>query len=113
MEAQAEGGRLKAVVFVPTRGLVFTPVGDEQHNEVSVAAMVRDASGKVVGERLLFSKDVSLRLKPARYQALRQSDDLEVPGDGPAPKAGTYELTVVVRHSGSRLAATSTTVRIQ
>jgi hypothetical protein len=64
----------------------------------------------MVGNRYLFTKTVDMRLPDARYTDLRSRDNVEIPADAPAPAPGRYQLAVVLRHSGGRLASATTDV---
>lgn len=107
VEASVEGRRVKVAVVVPTASLRFTPVSGEHHNDISVSALLRDAEGKVVGDRYLFAKDVAMKMAPDRLADLMSHENIEIPGDGAAPRGGQYELVVVVRHSAGRISARS------
>lgn len=102
-----EGRRVKVGVVVPTSSLRFAPVGGDRHLDLHVAALLRDAQGRVVGERFLFAKDVAMKLAADRHADLMSHENIEIPGEGDAPRAGKYDLVVVVRHAAGRLSARS------
>jgi hypothetical protein len=104
-EAGVASGKLRVTAFVPTRALLFRDEAGEHRNELELYALLRDEKGRTVGDRYLISKDLSLRLDEARYADLRTRDDVEIKNEVPAPKRGRYQLTLVLRHSGGRLAA--------
>lgn len=112
VDASVEGRRVKVAVVVPTASLRFSPVGGEHHNDISVSALLRDAEGKVVGDRYLFAKDVSMKMAPDRLAELMSHENIEIPGDGAAPRGGQYELVVVVRHSAGRISARSVALTV-
>jgi VWFA-related protein len=104
-EAAVGGGKLKVTAFISTRALVFRNEAGEHRNDLELYALLRDERGRSVGDRYLLAKDLALRLNEARYTDLRGRDDVEIANEAAAPKRGRYRLTVVVRHSGGRLAA--------
>ena len=58
-----------------------------------------------MGDRYLLHEDVEMKLPEARYADLRSRENVEIASDAPLPKTGRYQLAVVVRHSGGRLAS--------
>jgi VWFA-related protein len=105
-----EAGKLNVAVILPTRSLVFRSEGGLHKNELVVQGLLRDDKGRMVGNRYLFTKTVDMRLPDARYTDLRSRDNVEIPADAPAPAPGRYQLAVVLRHSGGRLASATTDV---
>jgi hypothetical protein len=59
----------------------------------------------MVGNRYLFAKTIEMRLPDTRYADLRSRDNVEIATDAPAPSTGRYQIAVVLRHSGGRLAS--------
>ncbi len=107
-----EGGKLNVAVMLPTRILEFRNEGGQYLNDISVQAVLRDGDGKMVDNRYLFSKSIGMKLPESRYAELRARDNVEVANAAPAPKTGRYHLTVVVRHSGGRLASAGADLEI-
>lgn len=112
VDASVEGRRVKVAIVVPTAGLRFTPVGGEHHNDIAVSALLRDAEGKVAGGRYLFAKDVAMKMTAERLAGMLAHENIEIPGEGAAPRAGQYELVVVVRHSAGRISARSVALAV-
>jgi VWFA-related protein len=100
VEAAVQGRSLRVVALLDPRSLTFTPAGNVQHCDISLHAVLRDLQGAIVGGRTLFGKDIALRLNPERLNALLASDNVEIPITVDAPPPGTYQLTLVARHSG-------------
>ncbi|MGE0452778.1 MAG: VWA domain-containing protein [Vicinamibacteria bacterium] len=110
VEARVEAGEVKVVALLPTKALVFREVDGQRFGEVELQALLRDAGGRPVGKRYFFARSVAMKLSPGRHAELLARDDLEIAASVLAPrKKGGYHLTVVVRHSGGRLAAATTT----
>jgi len=105
LDAWLEAGRLHVAVILPTRSLSFRAEGGEQRNEITLLGLLRDGQGRTVGNRYLFSKTVNLRLPPARYAELLTRDNVEIANEADPPKPGRYQIAVVARHSGGRLAS--------
>ncbi len=99
-----EAGQLNVAVMLPTNILDFRAEGGQYLNEIAVQALLRDDQGRTVGERYLFAKSIAMKLPEERYADLRTRPSVEVANQAPAPKKGRYQLTVVARHSGGRLA---------
>lgn len=112
VEPYLENGKLNVAVILPTRNLEFLKVGAEYRNDITLQALLRDEKGKTVGDRYLFAKSVAMKLTEARYADLRGRENIEIPNDAPLPKKGRYQVTVVARHSGGRLASASADVVI-
>jgi hypothetical protein len=93
--------------MLPTRSLAFRELGGLQHNELMLRGLLLDDKGRPVGDRFLFTKTIEMKLPAARYADLRSRDNVEIPAEAPAPKPGRYQVAVVLRHSGGRLAAAS------
>lgn len=107
-----EAGKLNVAVMLPTRILEFRSEGGQYLNDISVQALLRDGEGKMVDNRYLFSKSIAMKLPENRYADLRTRDNVEVVNATPAPKSGRYQLTVVARHSGGRLASANAEVEV-
>ncbi|MCM2257935.1 MAG: VWA domain-containing protein, partial [Vicinamibacteria bacterium] len=107
LDSWLEAGKLNVAALIPPRALAFRNEGGTFLSEIAVQGLLRDESGRVVGERYLFSKTVSLRLPAERHADLLTRDNLEIANQAPAPKKGRYLLSVVARHSGGRLATAS------
>jgi hypothetical protein len=105
-----EAGKLNVAVILPTRSLVFRAEGGLHRNELVVQGLLRDDKGRMVGNRYLFSKAIDMKLPEARYADLRSRENVEIPADAPAPATGRYQLAVVLRHSGGRLASATADV---
>jgi hypothetical protein len=99
-------------VLLPTAALRFRDEAGEHRNEILLQALLRDAQGKAVGGRYLISKTVSLKIPEARFADFRARDNAEIPNEVEAPRKGRYQLTVVARHSGGRLAAATAEVEV-
>lgn len=112
LDSWIEGGKLNVAVVLPTRILEFRTEGGLHLNDIAVQAMLRDANGKVVGDRYLFSKSIAMKLPDDRYEDLRARENVEIANVAEAPKKGRYQLTVVARHSGGRLASASAAVEV-
>ena len=112
LDTWIEAKRLHVAVLLPTSALRFRAEAGEHRNEILLQALLRDAQGKAVGGRYLFSKTVSLKIPEARFEDFRSRDNAEIPNDVEAPKSGRYLLTVVARHSGGRLAAATAEVEV-
>ena len=107
LDPRIEGGTLDVAVILPTRALVFRDEAGLHRNQLVLQGLLRDDKGRTVGERYLFTKAIEMKLAEARYADLRSRDNVEIPAQAPAPKSGRYQLAVVLRHSGGRLAAAS------
>jgi uncharacterized membrane protein len=105
-----EGGKLNVAVILPTRALAFRSEGGLYRNELLVQGLLRDERGRPVGDRYLFTKTIDMKLPEARYGELRSRENVEIASDAQAPKPGRYQLAVVVRHSGGRLASATADV---
>ncbi len=105
-----EGGTLNVAVILPTRALSFRNEGALYRNELLLSGLLRDERGRPVGDRYLFTKTVEMKLPEARYADLRSRENVEIASDAPSPKTGRYQLAVVVRHSGGRLASATAEV---
>ena len=105
-----EAGKLNVAVILPTRSLVFRDESGLHRNELTLQGLLRDDKGRMVGERYLFTKTIDMKLPEARYSELRSRENVEIPADAPVPKAGRYQVAVVLRHSGGRLASATTEV---
>ena len=79
-------------------------------NELAIQGLLRDERGRPVGDRYLFTKTIDMKLPEDRYADLRSRENVEIASDAPAPKPGRYQLAVVVRHSGGRLASATAEV---
>ena len=112
LDSWVEAGKLNVAVVLPTRILEFRAEGGQHLNEIALQAMLRDANGKVVGDRYLFSKSVAMKLPEDRYADLRARENVEIANVTEAPKKGRYQLTVVARHSGGRLASAHSEVEV-
>jgi VWFA-related protein len=99
-----EAGKLNVAVMLPTNILAFRAEGGQYLNDIAVQALLRDEQGKTVGDRYLFSKSIAMKLPEERYADLRTRESVEIANQVPAPKQGRYQLSVVARHSGGRIA---------
>jgi len=99
-----EAGKLNVAVMLPTNILTFRSEGGQYLNDISVQALLRDDQGKTVGERYLFAKSIAMKLPEERYTDLRTRESVEIANQVPAPKKGHYQISVVARHSGGKLA---------
>jgi VWFA-related protein len=100
-----EAGKLNVAVILPTRSLVFRTEAGLHKNDLVVQGLLRDDKGRMVGNRYLFAKTIEMRLPDTRYADLRSRDNVEIATDAPAPSTGRYQIAVVLRHSGGRLAS--------
>jgi len=105
LDAVVEKGRLYVAVILPTRTLSFRAEGGLHRNEIAVQGLLRDDRGRPVGDRYLFAKTLDLKLPEDRYADLLSRENVEIANEAPAPKKGRYQVAVVVRHSGGRLAS--------
>jgi VWFA-related protein len=105
-----EGGKLNVAVILPTRALAFRSEGALYRNELLLQGLLRDERGRPVGDHYLFTKTIDMKLPEARYADLRSRENVEIASDAPLPKSGRYQLAVVVRHSGGRLASATAEV---
>lgn len=112
VEARVERGLLKILTVLPTRSLLFDEQGGRFSNDIELQGLLRDAKGRAVGKRYFFARDVTMRLQPPRYEEMRQRENVEIVSDAAPPKKGRYQLTVVARHSGGRLAAATTAFEV-
>lgn len=85
--------------------LAFRSEAGLYRNELTIQGLLRDDKGRPVGERYLFTKAIEMKLPQGRYDDLRSRENVEIPTDAPAPKPGRYQVAVVLRHSGGRLAS--------
>jgi VWFA-related protein len=107
-----EAGRLHVAVILPTPALAFREEGGVYRNELTVQGLLRDSQGRPVGDRYLFTKTIDMKLPPERHAELRSRENVEIATDAPAPKKGRYQVAVVVRHSGGRLASAAVDVDV-
>jgi VWFA-related protein len=105
LDPWVEGGKLNVAVILPTRSLSFREQAGIHRNELALRGLLRDERGRPVDNRYLFTKTIEMKLPEARYADLRSRDNVEIPADAPAPKPGRYQIAVVLRHSGGRLAS--------
>ncbi len=112
LDPWVEAGRLHVAVILPTPALAFRDEGGVYRNELAVQGLLRDQQGRPVGDRYLFTKTIDMKLPPERYADLRRRDNVEIAADAPAPKKGRYQVAVVVRHSGGRLASAAADVEV-
>jgi hypothetical protein len=110
LDPWVEAGKLNVAVILPTRSLAFRTEGGLYRNELMLQGLLRDDKGRPVGDRYLFTKTIEMKLPEARYADLRSRDNVEIPTDAPVPKPGRYQIAVVLRHSGGRLASATTDV---
>jgi VWFA-related protein len=110
LEPWFESGKLHVAVILPTRALAFRQEGGEYRNDLSVQGLLRDEKGRALEGRYLFSKQIAMRLLPERHAELLTRENVEIANEAEAPKKGIYQLSVVVRHSGGRLASASVDV---
>ena len=110
VDSHVDGGRLKAAVMLPTRALVFRSEAGGYRNALVLQGLLRDDNGRAVGDNYIFTKRVDMNLSETRYADLRSRDSVEIASDAKAPKPGRYQLAVVLRHSGGRLASAATDV---
>jgi len=110
LDPWVEAGKLNVAVILPTRALAFRSEGALYRNELMLQGLLRDESGRPVGDRYLFTKTIDMKLPEARYAELRSRENVEIASDAPAPKAGRYQVAVVLRHSGGRLASATADV---
>lgn len=104
VEPWIEAGKLNVAVLLPTGILAFRSVSGQYLNEIALQALLRDEQGKLVGGRYLFAKQVAMKLPEDRYRDLRTRESVEIANQAPAPRKGRYQLFVVARHSGGRIA---------
>jgi VWFA-related protein len=107
LDPWVENGKLNVAVILPTRSLSFREQAGLHRNELVLRGLLRDERGRPVDNRYLFTKTIEMKLPEARYADLRSRDNVEIPAEAPAPKPGRYQLAVVLRHSGGRLASTT------
>jgi VWFA-related protein len=107
LDVWMEGGRLHVAAIIPTRSLTFRAEAGEHRNEITLLGLLRDEQGRPVGERYLFSKTVNMKLPQARYEDLLTRDNVEIANEADPPKPGRYQVAVVARHSGGRLASST------
>jgi hypothetical protein len=112
LDPWVEAGRLHVAVILPTPALAFREEGGLHRNELTVQGLLRDSQGRPVGDRYLFTKTVEMKLPEERYAELRTRDNVEIATDAAAPKKGRYQVAVVVRHSGGRLASAAADVDV-
>jgi VWFA-related protein len=112
LDARVEAGRLKVAVILPTRALSFRAEAGTYRNEITLQGLLRDERGRAVGDRFLFAKTVALDLPQARYADLRSRESVEIANEAAAPGKGRYQVAVVARHSGGRLASASVDVDV-
>jgi hypothetical protein len=110
LDVWVENGKLNVAVILPTRSLSFREQAGVHRNELALRGLLRDERGKPVDNRYLFTRSIEMRLPEARFADLRSRDNVEIPADAPAPKPGRYQLTVVLRHSGGRIASATADV---
>jgi VWFA-related protein len=106
------GRQLRVTALLPPTAVQFTAKDNTHIGEITVHATLHDSNGKLVGGKPLFGKDIGLRFTPAQIDGMRTSDNVEIPVEVDAPKAGTYLLTVVARASGGWIGAKTTSVAV-
>jgi hypothetical protein len=97
LDSWVEAGKLNVAVVLPTRILEFRSEGGQHLNDIALQAMLRDANGKVVGDRYLFAKSVAMKPTATRAFAERKRGIANVE----APKKGPLSATVVVYSGGA------------
>jgi VWFA-related protein len=112
LDPSVEQGKLKVAVILPTRSLVFSSEAGVHRNQLTLQGLLRDERGRPVGDRFLFTKTFDMKLPDDRYADLRSRENVEIANEAPAPKPGRYQLAVVVRHSGGRLASATADVDV-
>ena len=110
LDVWVENGKLNVAVILPTRSLSFREQAGVHRNELALRGLLRDERAKPVDNRYLFTRSIEMRLPEARFADLRSRDNVEIPADAPAPKPGRCQLTVVLRHSGGRIASATADV---
>ncbi len=112
VETRIEAGSLKIVTRLPTRSLTFQEEGGRFRNDIELQGVLRDDKGKTVGKRFFFARNVAMNLSFDRRDEILEDENFEIVSDTEPPKKGRYQLTVVARHSGGRLASASTEVEV-
>jgi VWFA-related protein len=110
--ATVEARQLRVTAFLPPTAVQFAPKDNMHIGEITLHATLHDSDGKLVGGKPLFGRDIGLRFTQAQIDGMRISDNVEIPVDVDAPKAGTYLLTVVARATGGWIGARTTSVAV-
>lgn len=104
-EGVVTGGTLRVTAYIPPSAIRFRASDGVSTADLSVHAALWDPQGKLVGGKALFGRDIAMRLKPDQLKALMDSDNVEIPVEVAAPRAGTYRLVVAAREGGGWLGA--------
>lgn len=102
----------RVTILLPPHVLRFTERGRVNEAAVTLHAVLRDDTGRLVGGTPLFGRDVGLKLDARQLEALRSSDHVEIPVTVDLPPPGAYRLTVVARDSGGWIGAQTIDVTI-
>ncbi len=113
VEAGVRARTLRVVAYLRPAALLFTEAPGTHRCDITLHAFLRDAAGKVVGGKTLFSKNVTLALPADRLKTLLQSDNVAIPTEVAAPGRGAYQLIVIARHSGARLVTRSVPLSVE
>lgn len=112
IEARMEAGSLQILTRLPTRSLVFHEENGRFRNDIELQGVLRDDKGKTVGKRFFFARNVAMNLSLDRREEMLADETFEVVSTAEPPKKGRYQITVVARHSGGRLASASSEVEV-
>ena len=112
VETRIDGGSLHITTRLPTRSLVFREEAGRFRNDIELQGVLRDEKGKTVGKRFFFARNVAMNLSFDRREEILADESLEIVSESAPPGKGRYQLTVVARHSGGRLASASAEVEV-
>lgn len=113
VEAGVGAGKLRVVAYVRPAALSFTETQGRHRCEITLQAFLRDAAGRIVDGKALFSKNVTLSLPADRLKVLQQSDNVAISTEVTPPGRGAYQLTVIARHGGARLVTRSVPLSVE
>ena len=100
VEAVMQADTLRVIAFLPPADVRFEQAGDRSTATIRLHGALRDAKGKLVGNKNLFDREITLRLTAAQLSHLTGSDNIEIPIEVALPKPGTYSMTIAARASG-------------
>ena len=107
VETDEVGGKTRIMVLVPTRNLVFRCEDGQCECPIDFFGALIDSQGRMVGDRLLFQKGLSLKLNRSRLSDLLANETVSKSFEAVIPP-GEYRLMVVVRQGTFRQLATCT-----
>ncbi len=107
IETEKAGGKTRFTVLVPTRYLVFGCEDDRCECPIDFFGALIDSEGRMVGDRLLFQKGLSLRFDRSQLAGFLANETVSKSFEAVVPP-GEFRLMVVVRQGAFRQLAAST-----